>query len=125
MTRPLVLLPLLLGSLLLPACGAKAGDACKGSVYTCASEKEALECQDSVWRTLPCRGPGGCNESGSKVVCDLVGDVAGDACASSVEGQGLCAPSGKAVLECRQGTLVMTRTCSTCTTSSTQVTCQP
>lgn len=125
MTRPLVLFPLLLGSLLLPACGAKAGDACKGAVYTCASEKEALECSSSVWRALPCRGPGGCSESGQNVICDLVGNVNGDACASSAEGKGLCTADGRAVLECRQGTLVQTRTCGTCTQGSTQVTCQP
>ncbi|MGZ3457167.1 MAG: hypothetical protein ACXU86_01555 [Archangium sp.] len=124
MNRSLVLLPLL-GSLLLSACGAKAGDNCQGTAYTCSSDKEALECRDKVWRTLPCKGPSGCTEADKSVHCDMTGDVDGDACAASAEGRGLCTADGKAVLECRQGTLVQTKTCGVCSMDSTQVTCQP
>lgn len=125
MNRTPVLFSMLLGSLLLSACGAKAGDACSGSGYLCSSEKEALECRDKVWRTLPCKGGGGCTESGDSISCDMRGNVDGDACAASAEGSGMCTANGKAVLECRQGTLVQVKLCSVCTMDATRVTCQP
>lgn len=125
MNRSLVVLPWLLGSLLLSACGVKAGDSCKGSVFTCSSEKDALECRDSVWRELPCRGPSGCVETKDTVSCDLSGSQAGDACAASAEGKGLCTADAKGVLECRMGVLVLVKQCTTCTMDSSRVTCQP
>ncbi len=124
MNRSLFLLPLL-GSLVLSACGVKAGDKCQGHDYTCSSDAESLECRDKVWRALPCRGPAGCTERNQTVHCDLTGNVEGDACAASAEGRGLCTADGKAVLECRMGQLVQIRTCGTCTMDSTRVNCQP
>ncbi|WP_375773165.1 hypothetical protein NR798_20500 [Archangium gephyra] len=125
MNHSRVLLPLMIGSLLLSACGVKAGDSCSGGGYTCASEKEALECRDKEWRTLPCRGASGCSESEDLINCDMKGNVAGDACAASAEGRGLCTADGKAVLECRMGLLVQVKTCGTCVMDDTRVTCQP
>jgi hypothetical protein len=125
MNRSLQLLPVLLGSLLLSACGVKAGDKCEGGGYLCASEKEALECRDRVWRALPCRGPSGCTEADSSIQCDLTGSVDGDACAASAEGRGLCTADGLAVLECRMGTLVQIKSCRSCTMSETRVICEP
>lgn len=124
MTRSLRVLPLLLGSLLLSACGVKAGDTCEGGGYLCSSEKEALECRSNVWRTLPCRGPSGCSEAGGTIQCDLTGSVAGDACAASAEGRGLCTADGKAVLECRMGELVEVKTCRVCSMTETRVVCE-
>ena len=126
MTRPSVpsWLPLL-GALLLPACGPSPGASCKKSGYVCVSDIEAMECRDSVWRVLPCRGPAGCDESGKTVLCDMVGNLAGDGCAASAEGRGLCTADGLGVLECRLGTLEQVKTCGACTQDSTQVTCQP
>src|SRR6218665_1366322 len=124
MTRSHVLFSLL-GSLLMSACGVNAGDACKGSSYTCSSEKEAFECRDSVWRAVPCRGASGCEESSGSVSCDMRGNPGGDTCAASAEGRGLCTADGKAVLECRMGMLVQVKTCGTCTMSNTLVTCAP
>ncbi|HYO66556.1 MAG TPA: hypothetical protein VEU33_10775 [Archangium sp.] len=125
MTRAPVLFSLMIGSLLLSACGVKAGDSCGGGGYTCASEKEALECRDKLWRTLQCRGASGCSESGNEILCDMTGNVAGDACAASAEGRGLCTADGKARLECRMGVLVQVSTCSTCVMNDTHVTCNP
>lgn len=125
MNRSRVLLPLLVGSLLLSACGVKAGDSCEGGGYTCSSEAEALECRDEKWRALPCRGPAGCVEAGNTVTCDLTRNMAGDACAASAEGRGQCTADGKAVLECRMGTLVQVKTCGTCTMDTARVICQP
>jgi hypothetical protein len=125
MNRSFLFLLPLLGSLVLSACGAKAGDKCQGNDYTCSSEKESLECRDHAWRALPCRGPAGCTEQDQTVRCDLTGNVEGDACAASAEGRGLCTADGKAVLECRMGKLVQVKTCGTCTMDSARVTCQP
>jgi hypothetical protein len=124
MNRSLFLLPLL-GSLVLSACGVKAGDSCEGGGYTCSSETEALECRDKEWRALPCKGPSGCTEDDQTVSCDLRGNVEGDTCAASAEGRGLCTADGKAVLECRMGTLVQVKTCGTCTMDTARVICQP
>lgn len=124
MTRSLQLLPLLLGSLVLSACGVKAGDKCEGGGYLCSHEKEALECRDKTWRTLPCKGPSGCTEAAGSIQCDMTGSVEGDACAASAEGRGLCTTDGKAVLECRMGTLVLIKQCRVCTMDSTRVNCQ-
>ncbi|PTL77295.1 hypothetical protein [Vitiosangium sp. GDMCC 1.1324] len=125
MNRAPVLFSLLLGSLLLSGCGTQAGDSCSGSGYLCASEKEALECRDKVWRALPCKGPAGCSVSAQSINCDMTGNVDGDACAASAEGRGLCTADRKAVLECRMGTLVQVKTCSACTMSGDLVTCNP
>ncbi|MET0402636.1 MAG: hypothetical protein ABW123_09545 [Cystobacter sp.] len=123
--RSWVLSSLLLGSFLWSACGAKAGDSCKSETYLCSSEKEALECRGAVWRALPCRGGSGCSEESGSVVCDMRGNLDGDACASSAEGRGLCTDDGKGVLECRMGSLVRVRSCGTCTMDSALVTCAP
>lgn len=126
MTRSSVLFSLMIGSLLLSACGVKAGDPCRGGGYTCASEKEALECRDKEWRALQCRGAAGCSEATDDTIrCDMNGNIPGDACAASAEGRGLCTADGKAVLECRMGVLVLVKTCSACVSDDTRVTCQP
>jgi hypothetical protein len=54
----------------------------------------------------------------------MSGDKAGDACASTAEGKGLCAAGGTATLECRGGVLVQTNTCVSCAVSNNQVVCQ-
>ena len=125
MTRALVSSSLLLGSLLLSACGARPGDSCKGGGYVCVSEIEAMECRDAVWRVLPCRGPAGCEESGNTVRCDLSANLPRDACAASAEGRGICTADGKGVLECRLGLLEQVRTCGSCSMDDARVTCQP
>jgi hypothetical protein len=124
MNRFLALLPLV-GSLLLPGCGGPdVGDSCETSGYICSSEAQALECRQSQWRALPCRGPLGCQEAAGSIRCDTSANVAGDSCALSAEGRGLCRSDGLAVLECRVGVLVETEVCSSCTQSGSQIVCQ-
>jgi hypothetical protein len=105
--------------------GAKEGESCDRTGFLCADATAALECRAGKWLKLPCRGTGGCQRSGEVITCDMSGNSAGDACASSAEGKGLCSSTGTATLECREGALVQTNTCRTCTVSGEQVICQP
>jgi len=124
MNRFLALLSLV-GFFFLPGCGGPgAGDSCEGSGYLCSSEQQALECRQSKWRALPCRGISGCQEANGSIKCDTTNNVAGDNCALSAEGRGLCRDDGKAVLECRMGVLVLTETCVSCLESGSQIVCQ-
>ncbi|MGA9522273.1 MAG: hypothetical protein WBV82_12455, partial [Myxococcaceae bacterium] len=87
--------------------------------------------RDGTWTALPCRGPGGC-VANTVVECDMSRNLEGDLCAltaPSNEGKGICTADGKATLQCRQGTLVKTNDCSSCSVTGTpanqQVTCNP
>lgn len=114
----------LLTSVFVFACGGtKPGDSCNTTGYLCDSETTALECRLGKWTELPCRGPEGCKDSGGKVDCDMSLNQAGDACGASTEGKGFCEQGGTGTLECRQGTLVKTNTCTSCTTSQEEVVC--
>ena len=106
-------------------CGApKAGSPCRFAAYVCDEESpHALECRDGTWTELPCRGPSGCTVVDGRVSCDMNGNLAGDLCALSAHGSGLCTADGLGTLECRQGSLVQTQTCASCTQSSTDVVC--
>lgn len=124
MNRFLALLSLV-GCLFLAGCGGPdAGDSCNSSGYVCSSEAEALECRQGAWRALPCRGALGCQEVDGSIRCDTSANAAGDNCALSAEGRGLCSADGLALLECRMGVLVETQTCSACSQTGSQVVCQ-
>ena len=124
MRRTPVLLATVL-ALFAAACGgANAGDACDKNGFLCADATAALECKAGVWVSLPCRGPTGCTRVSDTIKCDMTQNNAGDNCASTAEGKGLCNSIGTATLECRQGVLVQTNTCKTCSVSGDQVICQ-
>ncbi len=119
---PIFLAALALGS----ACGgAKEGDSCNQNGFLCADAANALECKAGQWVKLPCRGSAGCTRTNDVIKCDMTGDLAGDNCASTAEGKGLCTAAGTATLDCRSGVLVQTNTCSSCSVSGDQVICQP
>ena len=116
----------LAASLCLTACGgAKEGGNCSTSGFLCADNTAALECKVGKWVKLPCKGPGGCKREGDVVKCDMSRNVEGDNCASTAQGRGLCTADGLGTLECREGTLVKTNTCRTCTVNGDQVICSP
>ena len=112
-------------AVLATACGGRAGGTCNSEGFLCQDASSALECKVGVWVALPCRGPTGCQRQGDLVRCDMAANVAGDACASTVEGKGLCMSDGLGTLGCRDGTLVKTNVCRTCTVSADMVVCQP
>lgn len=103
--------------------GAKAGESCDQTGFLCADNTAALECRLGKWTTLPCRGIAGCSESDGTIRCDMSANQENDACASTSEGKGLCTVDGRATLECRQGVLVRTNTCTSCAVSGDQVVC--
>lgn len=110
----------------LVACGAPAaGDDCSTQAYFCGDPSTALECRDGTWTALPCRGPGGCADSAGAITCDVSAAVAGDACAASSDGRGVCAQGGTALLECRQGAFVQTASCSRCSEDAGRLVCEP
>jgi len=108
------------------ACGSPvAGETCNVTGFLCESAASALECRVGKWTSLPCKGTNGCKREGDIVKCDMTGNAEGDACASSAEGKGLCTSDGQGTLECRDGKLVKTNTCRTCSVTGDVVTCQP
>lgn len=123
--RPLALL-VLAASMCLTACGgAKEGGTCSTNGFLCADTTAALECKGGLWVKLPCKGSGGCKREADVVKCDMSGNVAGDACASTAQGRGLCTSDMKGTLECRDGVLVKTNDCRSCTVNGDQVICSP
>jgi hypothetical protein len=108
------------------ACGGgQEGGSCDKSGFLCADKTAALECKLGKWVKLPCRGAAGCERANEIIKCDMTANLAGDLCSSTAEGKGLCTAGGNATLECREGVLVQTNTCSSCTVSGDLVTCQP
>lgn len=102
-----------------------AGDTCSTAGFLCESAASALECRLGSWVALPCKGVNGCKREGSLVKCDMALNVENDACASSAEGKGLCTADGLGTLECRDGKLIKTNSCRTCSVAGDLVTCQP
>ena len=108
------------------ACGsATEGSKCNTNGFLCADATAALECKGMVWVKLPCKGPNGCKREGDVVKCDMSANDEGDNCASSAQGRGLCTKDMKGTLECREGILVKTNTCRSCTVTGDQVICSP
>lgn len=108
------------------SCGTPAaGESCTSTGFLCESAASALECKVGKWTSLPCKGTNGCKREGEVVKCDMTGNAENDACASSAEGKGLCTSDNLGTLECRDGKLVKTNTCRSCTVNGDTVTCQP
>ena len=110
----------------LVACGTpKSGDKCDSTGFLCQDKTTALECKVGAWVALPCKGTNGCTRLGDIVKCDMTGDDEGDACASTAENKGLCTKDGLGTLECRDGKLVKSNICRSCTVTGETVVCQP
>ncbi len=101
------------------------GDTCnpEGSA-ACASTSEALYCEGGTFVGVPCRGEAGCIHDGDRIICDLAGARAGDACPRSSENLAQCDVSNaNQGLLCRN--LVWeTVTCQACAIQGGQVICR-
>lgn len=116
----------MLGTLLFVGCaGVQEGESCNSERFACADVDAALECREERWVRIPCRGPAGCEEAGDQVRCDLSANRTGDLCPLNAYGQGRCADGGEALLECRQGQMVQTRSCSACEAADGILVCTP
>jgi hypothetical protein len=110
----------------LAACGGtRAGDKCTTTGFLCQDSATALECKVGAWVALPCKGSNGCKRTTDLITCDMSGNEAGDLCASTAEAKGICTKDGLGTLECRDGALVKTNTCRSCSISGDTVVCQP
>lgn len=105
--------------------GVEEGASCTSERFACADVDAALECREGRWTRIPCRGLAGCEEAGEVVRCDLSENREGDLCPLEAYGQGRCADDGRALLECRQGTMIKTRECSSCALSEGLLVCAP
>ncbi len=112
------------GGALLDA-GDDGGTPCTRGTFRCEAVTWAQECLDGGWRSLPCRGPNGCQLAAGLVQCDLRGSLEGDACPQVVGTRALCTVDGGGTLECRGGAFVLTNLCRTCSMSGDTVVCQP
>lgn len=75
------------------------------------AEGGALVCREGRWLAVPCRGPGGCKESGR---CDQDLAQEGDPCletSASASEDHACSTDRKTTLTCREGRFVAGRPC--------------
>lgn len=117
---------LVAAALCLSACGGpNAGDACTpNGAMACGDSDEGFECRGGSLKAIPCKGPGGCVASSTRVSCDTSGNIAGDGCATSQEGTAFCSvANSKQMLTCSSFILRATDCPSACVISGGKVGC--
>jgi hypothetical protein len=90
-------------------CSSKAGDSCTKGTASCLNDKAQLTCQVDKFIESPCAGPKGCRTEADKVLCDVSGNKAGDACSTDDEGNGACTADGKSMVSCEKGKYTVTQ----------------
>ncbi len=123
-----VVLPALVLLLAVAACTAtpEAGEECdQEGAGVCETSALWLQCDGGKYRAIPCRGPAGCTEGSSQLVCDTSKARAGDACPSSQQNLGQCdASNANSALVCRAGTWAAAA-CKACAVQGDAIVCQP
>jgi hypothetical protein len=95
-----------------PGCKAKPGDKCStDGKFTCGGPARALLCQGGIVVTLPCRGPKGCQGTGSSSQCDDDLAEEDDICAMTDDENLSCSTDHKRELVCATGKFAVHRTC--------------
>jgi hypothetical protein len=82
----------------------RAGDRCSlddNGIAVCASTRDMLVCRAEAFKSVPCRGPRGCEMVGEQPRCDQSVAEPGEACNPS--GAKACAVDGARVLVCDGG----------------------
>lgn len=103
----------------------KEGDPCNAGVR-CRDDQSMLSCEAGTFVSIPCRGPGGCSVSGTKLLCDPRGNLPGDRCAAANEERGFCSASDpNAALICRNGVFATLECRGECEDDGNQVWCAP
>lgn len=96
-------LALALSSLVLAACGKRAGGSCKAGESTCLDKGKALSCQGGKFVEVSCAGPLGCTKLADHANCDDSVALAGESCMADAEEQYACSPDKKRALVCKGG----------------------
>jgi hypothetical protein len=88
-------------SLLLAACGKRAGGSCKAGESMCIEKEKALTCQGGKLVEVQCAGPLACTKLGEHANCDDSVSTEGDHCMA--EEEYACMPDKKKALVCKGG----------------------
>jgi hypothetical protein len=86
----------------------KEGDPCTAGAV-CADPQTGLFCNAGKWKSMGCRGPGGCKVQSGNVNCDDTLANLKDGC--DEENEVACQTDKKAALECHSGNFVVGETC--------------
>jgi hypothetical protein len=106
-------------------CKAKAGASCSAGQVACGEEKMGLFCGgDGTFHDMTCRGPAGCQQSGTVVNCDNAVASVGDGC--NTPDDAACSMDYKAALLCKGGAFAVAETChgpGACKVAGDTITC--
>ena len=91
----------------------KAGDPCThNNMYLCQDPNSAIICLNGKLADLPCRGPKGCQGTGTNSECDDDVAAAGDPCVMASNGANYaCGSDQKSELVCQQNKFTVASTC--------------
>lgn len=98
-------------SLLLAACGKRAGGSCKPGESTCLDKGKALACQGGKFAEVACTGPLGCNKLQDHAICDDSVANEGDGCMADADDEYACTPDKKRALLCKGGRFALHLEC--------------
>lgn len=90
-------------SVVVAACGKKAGSRCNGAESTCLDKKTALACRGGTYVAVACQGPLGCSKFQDHANCDDSLAAAGDACMNATDEEYACSADKKRALLCKNG----------------------
>lgn len=73
----------------------------------CVADQVIVLCNEGTYEQFTCAGPRGCYTERDNVMCDQSGNLEGDACRASSDGEplALCSADGKAMVSCIDGKL--------------------
>jgi hypothetical protein len=100
-----------LSTLLVASCKPKPGDSCKKLDGACTGEESALMCEHGKLAEASCKGPGGCQKSGTTVTCDDDIAESGDPCLVSETANYACTTDHAKALICEGGKFKLSTTC--------------
>jgi hypothetical protein len=94
---------LLLGALLVTACGKRAGGVCKPGESVCTDKTTVLTCRGGTFTEVACRGALGCNKYQDHANCDDSVANEGEACVGAIDEEYACSTDKRRALVCKNG----------------------
>jgi len=96
----------------LTGCKQKVGDKCSSiGKFACTDTASAMLCNAGTLVTLPCRGPHGCQGTGTASQCDDDLALEGDYCQTTLNENWSCSTDHKKELLCKDGKFQVARAC--------------